>query len=80
VRNALRLRRELWFGRSAVITWLDAADGCLAFRRADSGPTCLVNLTDGAQPWSTYGDEVVLSSAASDVGDHVAPHTTVWVV
>jgi alpha-glucosidase len=78
VQRALRLRRELWFGRSADITWLEAADGCLAFRRADPGPTCLVNLTDGAQPWSSYGDTVVLSSAASDIGDGVPPHTTVW--
>ena len=48
VRTALRLASSCGSGDPVDVTWLDAAEGCLAFRRGGTGPTCLVNFTDSA--------------------------------
>jgi alpha-glucosidase len=78
VKTALRLRRELWLGSPVDLTWRDAPPGCLAFRRGDDGPTCLVNFTDTSHPWTSYGDEVVLTSTTCGVDDQVPGRSTVW--
>ncbi|MFF5175779.1 alpha-amylase family glycosyl hydrolase [Micromonospora sp. NPDC000089] len=61
-RTALALRDGCWRGRPVEVTWWDTPAGCLAFRRGDDGPTCLVNLSDGPVDWRPYGERLLLSS------------------
>lgn len=76
VRAAIRLRRELpdLGGASGEdLTWLDAPDGCLAYRRG--GLTVLLNAGDVDVPLPE-GELVIASRPVDHV---VPPNTAVWV-
>ncbi|MFI1091210.1 glycoside hydrolase family 13 protein [Streptomyces sp. NPDC020917] len=92
-RSALELRRRHpALGAGSEVTWLDAPEGVLAFRRdgaaGGQGFLCVVNLTSRPVAIPTPG-EVLLSSGAdvrpggADDGDSsrtsvIAADTTVW--
>jgi alpha-glucosidase len=92
-RRALELRREHpALGAGAAVTWLDAPEGVLAFRRdgaaGEPGFVCVVNLTSRPVAVPTPGT-VLLSSGAevapggAEDGDSsrtsvIAADTTVW--
>ena len=76
VRDALRLRRDVWCGASSIVEWLPAPEGVLALRRDEHGPVCLTNLTDRSVPWAGYGADVLLASARD--GDLLPPRSTAW--
>ncbi|MCL2553414.1 MAG: DUF3459 domain-containing protein, partial [Actinomycetia bacterium] len=92
-RTALELRRlHPALGAGSEVTWLDAPDGVLAFRRdgapGEQGFVCVVNLT--SQPVTIPSPGKVLLSSGADVrrgqandGDSsrtsvIAADTTVW--
>ncbi|MGY1712460.1 glycoside hydrolase family 13 protein [Geodermatophilus sp. SYSU D00758] len=75
-RTALRLRRELPDLAGEDLTWLEAGEEVLAFRRGRRF-RCLVNLSSAPVPLPE-GGAVVLTSA--DVGDRLPPDTAVWLL
>ncbi|WP_433893816.1 glycoside hydrolase family 13 protein [Streptomyces sp. CA-111067] len=94
-RAALALRRSHpALGAGTAVTWLDAPDGVLAFRRdaADgSGVVCAVNLTGAPAALSVPGRMLLRSDAAVSavsgghrvegsftMGDTIAADTAVW--
>ncbi len=72
-RAGLHLRRELL--GDGTLTWLDAQDGVLAFRR-ESGLVCVVNL--GQEPASLPEHESVLLASGPLEGNLLPSDTAVW--
>ncbi len=77
-RSALRLRREHPAFRSDGMTWLDAPEGVLRFRRGD-GLEVVVNLTADAAPLGRVGRGVLLASVPLDgEGDLLPGDAAAW--
>ena len=77
-RSALRLRREHPGFRSDGMTWLDAPEGVLRFRRGD-GLEVVVNLTAEAVPLGPDGRRVLLASVPLDgEGDRLPGDAAAW--
>ncbi|RKN36374.1 alpha-amylase family glycosyl hydrolase [Micromonospora musae] len=76
-RTALPLRDVWWRGRPAELTWRDAPAECLAFRRGQHGPTCLVNLGDAPVDWRPYGRRLLLASAPA-AEEKLPARSTAW--
>ncbi|MBT2418546.1 glycoside hydrolase family 13 protein [Streptomyces sp. ISL-22] len=74
-RAALRLRRATPALGDSALTWLDAPDGVLAFRR-DPGFVCVVNLS--AEPYPLPGHTDVLLASGSVEAGVLAPDEAVW--
>ena len=74
-RTALRLRRSGDQAGGDSLTWLDADEGVLAFRRAD-GLTCVVNMSAEPVPLPAQG-EVLLTSGPVDQA-RLPPDTAAW--
>ncbi|GCB44381.1 glycoside hydrolase family 13 protein [Streptomyces sp. NL15-2K] len=74
-RAALRLRRELPALGDGTLTWLEAPDGVLAFRRAP-GFACVVNLSAEAHPLP--GHTSLLLSSGPVEGGVLAPDHAAW--
>jgi alpha-glucosidase len=73
-RRALQLRRELNELHGSAFAWLEAPEGCLAYRR---GPNLVVALNAGDVPVELPAGEVLLSSAPID-NDELPANTAVW--
>ena len=77
-RSALRLRRELPGFRGEGMTWLDATDGVLRFRRGDRLEV-VVNLTRVEAPLARGGREVLLSSVPLEgEGERLPGDAAAW--
>ncbi|GAA3757761.1 glycoside hydrolase family 13 protein [Salinactinospora qingdaonensis] len=76
---ALRLRRELTGLGDGEMTWLEAPEHVLAFRR-DPDVVCAVNLGEQAVELALTGDVVLSSAPVEQHGDTVVlpPDTAVW--
>ena len=74
-RRALRSRRAEPALGDGTMTWLDAADGVLAFAR-EPGFTCVANLSQSPVGLPAH-DSVLLASGLLD-GDKLPVDTTVW--
>ncbi|MEP6599061.1 MAG: glycoside hydrolase family 13 protein [Actinomycetota bacterium] len=74
-RRALQLRHDVPELATNELTWLDAPDGALCYRRGNS-MVVLLNASDG--PVAVPEGEVLLASAPL-VNAMVPPDTTVWV-
>jgi alpha-glucosidase len=77
-RSALRLRRELAVPPDAPLTWLDAAEEVLAFRRP--GLACVVNTgpAPAELPAGLPADRVLLASGPLEVAGRIPAETAVW--
>jgi alpha-glucosidase len=73
-RRALQLRRELTELHGSSFAWLQAPEGCLAYRR---GPNLVVALNAGDVPVQLPPGEILLSSSVID-GDKLPANTAVW--
>jgi alpha-glucosidase len=73
-RRALRLRRELTELHGSSFAWLQAPEGCLAYRR---GPNLVVALNAGEVPVELPPGEILLSSSPIE-GDKLPANTAVW--
>jgi alpha-glucosidase len=77
-RSALRLRREHPGFRSGGMTWLDAPEGVLRFRRG-AGLEVVVNLTAEDVPLGRGGRRVLLASdPLDDEGDRLPGDSAAW--
>ncbi|MEV4202573.1 alpha-amylase family glycosyl hydrolase, partial [Micromonospora globbae] len=76
-RAALALRGAWWRGRPEELTWRDAPADCLAFRRGQHGPTCLVNFGDAPVDWRPYGRRLLLASAPA-TEEKLPARATAW--
>ena len=77
-RSALRLRREHPGFRSDGMTWLDAPEGVLRFRRGD-GLEVVVNVTADDVPLDLGGRRVLLASVPlDDEGDVLPGDAAAW--
>ncbi|AZQ36587.1 glycoside hydrolase family 13 protein [Streptomyces cyaneochromogenes] len=74
-RRALRLRRATPALGDSTLTWLDAPEGVLAFRR-EPGFVCVVNLS--AEPCPLPGHTAVLLSSGPVEGGVLAPDQAAW--
>jgi alpha-glucosidase len=72
--DALELRRKLAELRVDDFSWLDAPDGCLAYRRGQ-GLVVVLNAGDAPAPMPP-GD--VLLASGPVTGDVLPPNTAVW--
>jgi alpha-glucosidase len=80
-RDALRLRRERRGGDDERLTWIEAGQPLVAFRRAGPGITCVLNAGDqpAARPAGVPADAaVLLASTALSADGSIPPDTTVW--
>ncbi|MEU8006590.1 glycoside hydrolase family 13 protein [Catellatospora sp. NPDC049111] len=78
-RAALRLRKELPALGGGTLTWLDAPEGVLAFRR-EPGVVVVVNIADRAVDLSELAltGEILLSSGPLHTDGRIPADTTVW--
>ncbi|MGI5377326.1 glycoside hydrolase family 13 protein [Streptomyces sp. CA-251387] len=74
-RTALRLRRDTPALGDGTLTWLDAPDGVLAFRR-EPGFVCVVNLS--VDPYRLPGHRAVLLASGPVEGGVLAPDQAAW--
>ncbi|HEX8080458.1 MAG TPA: glycoside hydrolase family 13 protein [Jatrophihabitans sp.] len=73
-RRALQARRELSELHGSSFAWLQAPEGCLAYRR---GPNLVVALNAGEAPVELPPGEILLSSSLIE-GDKLPANTAVW--
>jgi alpha-glucosidase len=73
-RRALQARRELSELHGSSFAWLEAPEGCLAYRR---GPNLVVALNAGQAPVELPAGEILLSSSPIE-GDKLPANTAVW--
>jgi alpha-glucosidase len=73
-RRALQARRELSELHGSSFAWLEAPEGCLAYRR---GPNLVVALNAGEAPVELPPGEILLSSSLIE-GDKLPANTAVW--
>jgi alpha-glucosidase len=76
-RSALRLRREHPGFRAEEMTWLDAPEGVLRFRRGE-GLEVIVNLTADDVPLGAARRPVLLASVPGDQADRLPGDAAVW--
>ncbi len=76
-RRAVRLRQEHPGLTGDELAWVDAPPGCVAFRRAPSGLTCVLNAS--AEPVPIPDGEPLLASAELR-GGLLPADTTVWLL
>jgi alpha-glucosidase len=80
-RNALRLRRELPALGDGHLTWIDAGQDVLAFRR-EPGFVCVVNVGDKPAdfPREMLGDatDVLLTSGPTEEDGRISGSTATW--
>ncbi|MCZ4610695.1 glycoside hydrolase family 13 protein [Streptomyces sp. Lzd4kr] len=74
-RAALRMRRTTPALRDSTLTWLDAPDGVLAFRR-DPGFVCVLNLS--TEPYPLPDHTAVLLTSGPVEGGALAPDQAAW--